>query len=494
MQRVTSLITTVVLIGSLAIVAVAFLRYSPVSFQGAETESVPESPHTDVVIEAPSETVEVSVARRIVSTGLSACYDNDQKIACPTEGQVFFGQDGNYAGVDATYTTTGGVTTDVHTGLMWEKAHNPVRISFYDAKARCEALTLAGYEDWRMPSISELFSIVDFSGGVGYKPYLDEAHFDIEFPEESILEGDPNASTHRVEMMGQTWSGTVYTGNLWGKGEESAFFYNFLDGRIKAAETNGRVTLFHRCVRGDAYGGNGLVDNKDGTVMDHDTGLMWQKTDDGIGRDWEASLGYCEGVVLAGYDDWRLPDAKELQSIVDYSRNDPALDIDIFDQKDLNGWFWSSTTHGDDITQAVYVCFGKCVAADGTDVHGAGAQRSDPKAGDPQEFTSQGGQGDDIRIENYARCVRKGEIVVQAGALGEGSENTPQDGPSPHPNLQPVLDQLLSPSGGNDGPPQEAIQACMGRSEDSGCTFDAPHGTVSGACRTIQSALTCVPN
>ena len=41
------------------------------------------------------------------------------------------------------------------------------------------------------------------------------------------------------------------------------------------------------------------------------------------------------------------------------------------------------------------------------DVHGAGAQRSDPKAGDPSMFPhGRGPQGDVIRINNFVRCVR----------------------------------------------------------------------------------------
>ena len=46
-----------------------------------------------------------------------------------------------------------------------------------------------------------------------------------------------------------------------------------------------------------------------------------------------------------------------------------------------------------------------------TDVHGAGAQRSDPKTGDPAGFPhGHGPQGDVIRIYNYVRCVRGGEV------------------------------------------------------------------------------------
>jgi hypothetical protein len=41
------------------------------------------------------------------------------------------------------------------------------------------------------------------------------------------------------------------------------------------------------------------------------------------------------------------------------------------------------------------------------DVHGAGAQRSDPKKGDPADFaTGHGPQGDAIRIDNFVRLVQ----------------------------------------------------------------------------------------
>jgi len=41
------------------------------------------------------------------------------------------------------------------------------------------------------------------------------------------------------------------------------------------------------------------------------------------------------------------------------------------------------------------------------DVHGAGAQRSDPKSGDPGHYPyGRGPQGDAIRVYNYVRCVR----------------------------------------------------------------------------------------
>ena len=223
----------------------------------------------------------------------------------------------------------------------------------------------------------------------------------------SLSQSDNFASSHRPEMMGQTWSATLYAGQHWDRsGMEAAFFMNFLDGRIKQAPTRGREGLFYRCVRGPTWGVNAFVDNLDGSVSDQASGLTWQQRDDGRTRDWPAALAYCEALNLSGHSDWRLPNVKELQSIVDYSRPAPALDQRYLQLSDPAAWFWSSTTLGDNIAQATYVCFGKCTSVEGIDVHGAGAQRSDPKQGQVRAEQSQGGQHDEIRINHLVRCVR----------------------------------------------------------------------------------------
>jgi hypothetical protein len=71
---------------------------------------------------------------------------------------------------------------------------------------------------------------------------------------------------------------------------------------------------------GQPFYGQDAHYNGNGTITDNVTGLMWQQADDGITRDWENSLSYCEGLSLGGHIDWHLPNAKELHSIVDYSR------------------------------------------------------------------------------------------------------------------------------------------------------------------------------
>lgn len=100
----------------------------------------------------------------------------------------------------------------------------------------------------------------------------------------------------------------------------------------------------------------GFTDNGDGTVTDNVTGLMWQQTDDDVEKTWEAALTYCEESDLANYSDWRLPNVKELRSIIDDSRYDPAIDKTAFPGTNSSG-YWTSTTYTNGPDYAWYVHF-----------------------------------------------------------------------------------------------------------------------------------------
>ncbi len=432
----------------------------PESQEPGETDAPPHIPHP------------------IVDTNQSVLYDDGGYLLDEQQtGADFFGQDANYLGAAPSYTDNGdGTVTDVNTGLLWEKAHHPNRLSYYSARAVCEALDLGDRSDWRLPTLKELFSLADFKGSQHTGRYfLDNGYFDLAPPD--TVPDDDQFSSHTVQMMGQTWSSTIYTGDHWDNPNiEAAFFFNFLDGHIKQAPT-GNSENFYRCVSGDEYGVNDFIVNEDGTVTDQNSGLIWQHRDDGIARDWRDSLAYCEGLELAGQADWRLPNIKELQSIVDYSRNNPAIDPSVFTLSDSEGWFWSSTTHGDTTLSAAYICFGKCDSKDGVDTHGAGAQRADPKTGAPSDYPAFGGaQNDDVRIYNYSRCVRGGTALVNFVTTDPDSAGNLPDG-----------DDLPVDA------PQEAIDACGGLSESSSCSFPMGPNTISGICGKLQDTLVCRP-
>ena len=367
----------------------------------------------------------------VVDTGQSACYDNNgSAVSCQGAGQTLSGQDAQYMGNQPAYKDNGdGTVTDSNTGLVWVAEHGD-RMTWEEAVAGAPGFTLAGYDDWRLPTIKELYSLIDFDGGFvssssDSTPYIDTEYF-------TFIYGDEAGANRPIDA--QYWSATEYVGATM-NGDHTVFGVNFADGRIKGYGTsmpNGSNMLqFVKYVRGNPdYGRNSFVDQSDGTVRDEATGLVWQKGDSGSGMKWADAMAHCEGLELAGHDDWRLPDAKELQSIVDYSRA-PAVTgtaaIDpVFDITDIQSFFWTTTTHLDGPagvggTYAVYVAFGQAWGYMETspgsgqyqllDVHGAGAQRSDPKDGDPNDYPNgHGPQGDVVRVFNHVRCVRTGSL------------------------------------------------------------------------------------
>ena len=68
-----------------------------------------------------------------------------------------------------------GTVTDNVTRLMWQQAVTATKISWDEAFANCQALTLAGRDDWRLPSLIELMSILDYGGGGS--PHIDQVAF-----------------------------------------------------------------------------------------------------------------------------------------------------------------------------------------------------------------------------------------------------------------------------------------------------------------------------
>ncbi len=410
----------------------------------------------------------------IVDTGQERCYDNRFEIEYPKVGEPFFGQDARYQGNRPAYRDNGdGTITDLVTRLMWQKDPGPKK-TFEEAVAGASACRVGRYDDWRLPSIKELYSLILFSGAdidpqatdtSELTPFIDAKVF-------GFVYGDP-AKGERV-IDSQMATSTKYVSTTM-RGNETMFGVNFADGRIKGYPTGssrpGRPPkgyyVFY--VRGNtSYGKNDFHDNGDGTIADRATGLTWAKVDSGYlgagenkdGKlNWEQALRWAEDLQYAGHSDWRLPNAKELQSIVDYTRSpdttrsaaiDPLFSVTPI--RDALGevnypFYWSSTTHkrmgsGE---AAVYVAFGRSQGwmpgfrgeYDLLDVHGAGSQRSDPKAGDPSQFPhGRGPQGDVIDIYNMVRPVRGGKATVRTAG----------------PQLQPRPDVRRGPMPGRRGP------------------------------------------
>ena len=100
----------------------------------------------------------------IVDTDQLYCYDDVSGISCPGAGDAFYGQDAQYSGAAPRYRDNGdGTVSDLVTGLMWQG--DPGEKMTYDqAVAGVSSFNLAGYTDWRLPTIKELYSLIQFSG------------------------------------------------------------------------------------------------------------------------------------------------------------------------------------------------------------------------------------------------------------------------------------------------------------------------------------------
>jgi hypothetical protein len=200
-------------------------------------------------------TTAVQAEYTVVDTGQTACFGLDGQMTCPDETGLYYGQDAQYDGQTPAYTDTGnGTVTDRNTGLEWQETadsngdgtiDSSDKMSQSDGENYCQDLILAGQEDWRLPNIKALYSLIDFSGEdvsgqeAGTQPFLDTNYFDFSY-------GDTSAGERLIDAQWATTSNYVSTV----MGNNAAMFgVNFADGRIKGY---GPTNMFYiQCVRGE---------------------------------------------------------------------------------------------------------------------------------------------------------------------------------------------------------------------------------------------------
>lgn len=257
----------------------------------------------------------VPIPTPLTDTNQRQCYNDGNLISCPPPSASFGGQDGYYLKTPPDFEVTGNVVVDNNTGLAWERTpSDPSGLTWSEARATCSSLVKDGYDDWRLPNIIELESILDW--GRQYCPFVDTSVF-------------PGQSCDHY------WSETESPGDpvnyAWGVNFSDIDFnalYKFYDYRV-------------RCVRGPELKYNQYRNNGD-TVTDLDTGLMWQSAVAATGQTWSSALSLCNGLVLAGFDDWRLPDIRELHSLRARFNFSPIVPLSEFGTS--TGNFWSSTS------------------------------------------------------------------------------------------------------------------------------------------------------
>ena len=268
--------------------------------------------------------VEIAVTGKIPDTGQTTSYTDT------------FGEDSDYTINPQSYTkldASGNVLDDSAiewamvkdnvTRLIWEvktddsgihdKDNTYTRQDAQDVFiAQLNADNYGGHSDWRLPTVKELSMLVNAD-----KP----------FPEPAI-----NMNYFSYTVVYYYWSSTFDASAL-----EEAWGVDFQYGLVHPRSDSNYV----RAVRG-VMTQNNVVANGDGTLTDTSTGLIWQQVEPEA-MTWTEALAYCENLQLAGYDDWRLPNRNELQSIFDYSTNKPAIDFTVFPDTVSPHYYWSST-------------------------------------------------------------------------------------------------------------------------------------------------------
>jgi hypothetical protein len=282
------------------------------------------------------------MAFQLPDTGQTKCYDNQVEIACPQPEEAFYGQDGIYIINPPSYTKLDEYGNPLpgsapswtmvrcnRTGLIWEVKTDDGSVhdrdnqyTWQQAKdvfiANLNAKWFGGFSDWRLPTVKELALLINRDS---WNPTIDFNYF-------------PNT------VLGGSW---YWSSTSCASGSTKAWAVWFRQGLVSPQNLK-LYSLHVRAVRGEKISNSpeGLIDNANNTVLDTTTGLMWQQVAGSGTGVWENDLFYCENLELGAYNDWRLPNTKELVSIIDYEKYDPAINSDFFPGPATS--FRSSTT------------------------------------------------------------------------------------------------------------------------------------------------------
>ncbi len=219
----------------------------------------------------------------------------------------------------ASYSVTQGTVIDMVTGLQWEGAPPATPLVWEDAFNRCETLLLAGASDWRMPYRSELASLVDYTRH-------DPAINPVVFP---------------GTLSTWTWSQSSWAANP----DTQKWMVSFGNGQ--AVWDGIHVEHAVRCVRGPSQAAKppARYAVRGGEVTDKETHLVWEATPVGQRYSRIDALTYCQGLKLNGHTGFRVPNVRELMSLIDEREvQGPVWDKRVFDFPAGMGMILWSTT------------------------------------------------------------------------------------------------------------------------------------------------------
>ncbi len=316
-----------------------------------------------------------------------------EPINLPRTGQTLLfspGDDGNIqAGSSWPYPrftdNKDGTITDNLTGLMWIKDGSCLGISNWeDALSNVEVLNLepgnfgcagysATYNDWRLPNINEIVSLLKTSDlkWLNQQGFVDMRDGYIT----STTVSHKSSSAWSIQPSGimHPFSKHMAAYGAWAVRGKST-------GPSKVWRT-GQTTSFAPGDDGSTQEGQSwpiprFLNNGDATITDKLTGLMWMENAGtpsiglctGGSKTWQEALEYVaclNSLNHLGHSDWRLPNRKEFESITDFSKFNPILPdkhpfINVHSlpaPAPGPDYYWTSTTHSASNINGAWACF-----------------------------------------------------------------------------------------------------------------------------------------
>jgi hypothetical protein len=274
--------------------------------------------------------------------------------------------------------------TDKVSGLIWLKNANGFgEVTWEEALEKASALASGGRGltdgsvagDWRLPTIRELLSLVDYGTG---DPIIPAGH-----PFKDVKRAIYWTSTTLASAPTLAWMMTLGIG-------PTVFDLKINANRMwpvrRGVKTRVAQTGQKQCwdasgasVTSEGSGQDGETqagvrwpeprfnDNEDGTVTDKLTGLVWLKNANPFGfRTWQEALEDCNSLSSgdcgltdgSGAGDWRLPNIKEIESLVDYGRFGPSLPEGHPFSDVRPSSYWTSTSVAAAPTEAMFIILG----------------------------------------------------------------------------------------------------------------------------------------
>jgi hypothetical protein len=265
---------------------------------------------------------------RLLETDQTECY-NASGHRVPCEGS---GQDAESNRIrdeqTARFDVQGEVVSDRATGLSWDRNASPATfpMSWAEAFEYIGGLNRSGYHgigNWRLPSRRELFSLISHQQ---INPALPEGH-----PFTDVFAGYYWTSSESRRLSDQAW------------------YIHLGGGRIYRGMKHGAYMLWPVAgpQQNEGPQSNRFI-GENITVRDRLTGRMWLASFNEMERplNWEKALATIDALntqKAGGCADWRLPNIRELESLVDLNRHSPALPTDHPFAHVAEG-YWSSTT------------------------------------------------------------------------------------------------------------------------------------------------------